>query len=47
MTPGVINLVFSILLNYTFNFSEILSQPLLQIFKVVHISPDFGPDYLD
>jgi len=47
MTPGAINLALIILLNYPFNFSEILSQPLLQIFKVVHISPDFGPDYLD
>ena len=35
------------LLNYLFNFSKIVSQPLLQIFKAVQIGPDFGLDYLD
>jgi len=46
MTPGVINLAVSNWLNYLFNLSEIFSQSLLQIFDVVQIGPDFGPDYL-
>ena len=35
------------ILNYPFNLSKIFSWSLLQIFEVVQISPDFGPDYLD
>jgi len=47
MTPGGINLAVNNLLNYLFNLCKIFSQSLLQIFEVVQIGPDFGPDYLD
>jgi len=46
-TPGAINLAVNNLLNYLFNLSKIFSRSLLQIFEVVQIGPDFGPDYLD